>query len=79
MDNIESVKQAVRDSIKEELGSYKMPKEQHYEDHRWVAQQREWQIEIKKWSVKSLIGLMITAMGGLIYLGFVLFGRINFK
>lgn len=77
MADLKEIKEAIKDAIKEELGTYKMPKEQHYIDHIWISDQREWQVKIRNWSVKTIIGTIITAVVYLIYVGLVALGKIK--
>ena len=79
MDDLQRIAQVVRDSIKEELGSYKMPKEQHYLHHKWTEKKIQNEEKIQDWAKKGLIGVMISAIAGLLYLGFILFGRTQLK
>jgi len=67
----EQIIRAVRSSIKEELGAYKMPKEQHYVDHVWIKEQRDWQAKIRSWSIASVISVIVSAVAYIIYLGLV--------
>lgn len=65
------VKVAVKASIKEELGEYKVPKEQHFLDHRWLNDWREWQDSVKSTTMKGIVGLIILAVGTLMLYGFL--------
>lgn len=56
------VKNAVKASVKEELGPYKIPKEQHWKDHSWVKATRKttgliWKVFITT-SAITFIGLI---------------------
>jgi len=67
----EEIRFDVKEAIHEELGAYKVPKEQHYLDHVWLNEWRDWQLTIRNSVVKSIIGMMITAIGALIFYGFI--------
>lgn len=77
MADIKEIKEAIKEAIQTELGSYKMPKEQHYVDHIWISEQREWQVKVKSWSVKSIVATIITAVAYVIYVGLVAIGKIK--
>jgi len=69
---------AVRDSVgravRAELGAYKIPKEEHYLDHMWLADWRRWQATVKSSVLKSVIGIAITTLGVLVFYGFLFVG-----
>ena len=71
----EEFRQSIRDDIKEavheNLGAYKIPKEQHYLDHLFITEWREWQSTIKSTVLKTVIGVVITAIGMLLFYGFL--------
>lgn len=71
MADIKEIKEAIKEAIQQELGSYKMPKEKHYVDHLWIDDQREWQVKIRSWSVKTIIATIITAVAYVIYIGLI--------
>ena len=77
MADIKEIKEAIKEAIQQELGSYKMPKEKHYIDHIWIDDQRDWQVKVRSWSVKTIIATIITAVGYVIYVGIVAIGRIK--
>jgi len=72
------IDRAVRDSVgsavRAELGAYKIPKEEHYLDHMWLADWRKWQRTVKSSVLKSFIGIAITALGVLVFYGFIFIG-----
>ena len=74
---IEEMAKAVRSSIHTELGQYKVPKEQHFLDHEWIKDLREWQKTTKFVIWKYVLGLMILGLGSLIVYGFIFWGSAN--
>lgn len=74
----EVIDKAVRDSVstvvQAELGAYKIPREEHYLDHIWLADWRRWQTTVKSSVLKSVIGIAITALGVLVFYGFLFIG-----
>ena len=78
MDDLEEIKKTIKESIKTELGSYKISNEQHYQDHIWLSEWRKWQDSIKSVFWKTLVGLGITAILALLLYGFIFFGKANF-
>lgn len=79
----EEEKQGIRDLIKESvhenLGAYVIPKDQHYKDHLWLSEWREWQDNIKSNFWKEVVRTVLMVIMGLLLLGFILFGKSNFK
>jgi hypothetical protein len=75
----EQIARIIRESIKEELGTYKMPKEQHYTDHQWIKKKQVNEEKIEDWTKKGVVGLVLSAIGGLIYLGFIMLGKTHIK
>lgn len=71
----EEFKQEIRNDIKlavhENLGAYKIPKEQHYLDHLFVSELREWQHSVKNTTMKAIIGAIVVAAGTLLFWGFL--------
>ena len=72
-----TIERAVHDAIKTELGSYKVDKEQHYQDHIWLKELREWYGDIRRSFWKSLVGLLVTGLIVLMLFGFILWTKVN--
>lgn len=62
---------SIKEAVHENLGAYKIPKEQHYLDHLFISEWREWQATIKSTTTKTIIGVFITAIGMLLFYGFL--------
>lgn len=69
------IKETIRKSIQEELKSYRIPKEQHYQDHLWIYSWREWQIQMKNSFIKGVVAVIISTICALLLYGFIFFGR----
>ena len=70
-----AVDKAVKEAVHNELGQYKVPKEQHYNDHIWLESMRKWQENVKSQITKTVIGILISALFALLVYGFILFGK----
>lgn len=75
----QGIRDLIKDAVHENLGAYIIPKEQHYKDHLWLSEWREWQDTIKSSFWRSFVGIVITTTAGLLLLGFILFGKENFR
>jgi hypothetical protein len=73
------VKKAVHESVKAELGSYKVDKEQHYQDHIFMKDFREWYDGIKSSFWKSIVGAFMMMLFALLFFGFIFWGKVSFK
>ncbi len=76
---IEELKKVVKEAIHEELSIYKVDKEQHYRDHLFLRDLREWYDDIRSSFWKSVVGAFVMALLALLLLGFVFWGKVNFK
>ncbi len=76
---IEELKKVVKDAIHEELGIYRVDKEQHYKDHLFLRDLREWYDDIRSSFWKSVVGAFVMALLGLLLLGFIFWGKVSFK
>lgn len=65
------ITKTVKASIEAELGQYKVPKEQHYQDHLFLTDLRKWMDDIKSSFWKSLVATAVPALLGLLLLGFL--------
>lgn len=74
----QEIRADIKEAVHDELGEYKIPKEQHYIDHVWLKDWRDWQDKTKSTIWKSVIGIGIGVICILLLYGFVFFGRINF-
>ena len=68
---------AVAIAIEKELGQYKVPKEQHYQDHLWINQMVLWQNNFKSSIWKSIANIIVASFFGLLMLGFIMWGKEN--
>jgi len=77
--DIEELKKVVKEAIHAELSLYKVDKEQHYQDHLFLRDLREWYDDIRSSFWKSIVGALVMAFLGLLLLGFIFWGKANFK
>ena len=75
----ETINRAVHDAIKTELGAYKVDKEQHYKDHMFLSELREWYTGIRNATVKTIVGAVIMAALSLLFLGFIVWGKATLR
>lgn len=67
----ELISRTVKASIEAELGQYKVPKEQHYQDHLFLTDLRSWMDSIKSSFWKSLVSTLVPALLLMLILGFI--------
>lgn len=80
IERIEKMVQAsIEKSIEEQLGSYKVAKEQHYQDHLWLSEWREWQENIRSTFWRSVVKYGMGVIFSLLLLGFIFWGKAHFK
>lgn len=78
-DDVSHIETIIKRSIEHELGSYKVPKEQHYQDHLWLQKMIRWQDTIQNGFCKSVINIFVSVIFLIFLLGFIFWGKINFK
>lgn len=76
---LEEIKKAIREAVTAELSIYKVDKEQHYKDHLFLRDLREWYDNIRSSFWKSIVGALVMAFLVLLLFGFVLWGKVNFN
>ena len=67
----QSIRDDIKEAVHENLGAYKIPKEQHYLDHLFITEWREWQSTIKSTTLKAVVGVAVVALGTLLFYGFL--------
>ena len=67
----QSIRDDIKEAVHENLGAYKIPKEQHYVDHLFISEWREWQTTLKSTILKTVVGIVIVAFGTLLFYGFL--------
>lgn len=70
-----TIQKAVKDAVKTELGAYKVEKEQHYIDHLFLKELREWYTGIRNATLKTVVGTVIMAFFVLLLLGFIAWAK----
>lgn len=73
------IQKSVQDAIKTELGAYKVDKEQHYVDHLFLKEIREWYTGIRNATLKTIVGAVLMAFLFLLLLGFIAWTKMGAK
>lgn len=73
----EIVAMSVALAVEKELGQYKVPKEQHYQQHLWIKDMMDWSDTIKNSAIKSVVGVIVVGVLGIMMLGFIFWGKNN--
>ena len=73
------VHEAATKAIDAKLGQFYVDREQHYLDHLWINNLREWTDSFKNSFLKSLAKSIATIILVLLILGFIFWGQQQFK
>lgn len=69
----------IKELFREVLDNHRsIPADQHYEDHNWIKEWREWQKNISNSVWRQIAGFVMTVIVGLLLLGFVFWGKHTF-
>ena len=71
----QEIREGIRIAVHENLGAYKIPKEQHYIDHEWIKGLREWQDTTTSTLWKTVITIITGGLTTLLVYGFILWGK----
>ena len=71
------IREDIRIAVHENLGAYKIPKEQHYIDHEWIKGLREWQDTTTSTIWKTALAIIMSGVATLLVYGFILWGKKN--
>lgn len=74
-DELEEIKAAVKEGLQESVAQFYIERERHYQDHQFVSDLRELFDGIRSTATKTIVGILITSIIGLLILGFVFWGR----
>lgn len=69
------IREEIRRSIHEELKTYRVPKEQHFRDHLFISELRDWMDQIKSTTIKTIIRTIIGTILLILFGGFIFFGK----
>ncbi|HBH13821.1 MAG TPA: hypothetical protein DDX29_12045 [Clostridiales bacterium] len=69
------IKEIVCEAIKEEMESFFVERERHYNEHQFVKSWMDWADKCKSNIFKALISCLIYAALGAMVLGFVFWGK----
>jgi len=65
----------IKEAVHENLGAYKIPKEQHYIDHEWIRGLRAWQDTTTSTIWKTTLAIVMGGLVTLLVYGFILWGK----
>ena len=68
---------AASDTIELELGQYKIPKEQHYQDHLWISKMLRIQETVQSSILKGIISIVVVGLAAVMILGLITWGKQN--
>lgn len=74
---IDQIKAAIKEIMDERMKEFYIDRETHYQDHQFLKGLREWMGNIKSTTIRTCVGLIVTALIGLLVLGFIMWGRKN--
>lgn len=74
-EELEKVTEAITAAVEKELGQYKVPKEQHYQDHLWIASMREYQELFRNSAIRTIVGIVISGIIGIFLIGFFVWNK----
>lgn len=71
----EAIAKIIKDAVHDELGEYKVPKEQHYQDHLWLKGLRDFSDKTTSTFWRTIIMTITGGIVTLIVYGFIFFGK----
>jgi len=66
-----TVKAAVKEAFKEEMSAFYVEREQHYQDHQFIKELREWCVQTKSTVLKTVVKVVVGGALALLFLGFI--------
>lgn len=75
----EDIQTTIKEAIHSELGHYRVDKEQHFKDHIFLNDLREWTGNIKSTFWRSLVKVFVSGLVLLTLIGFVVWGESHFR
>lgn len=76
---VEIVNKAVRESVDKALGTYQIPKQTHYEQHRWIERMMDYSDRVTNVALKTIVISIVGIFISFLILGFIVWGSRNFK
>jgi len=67
------LKKVVSEVIDDKFASFYIDPEKHYQEHLWLSNLICWSDKAKTTVMRTVIGIIVTSMLGLLVIGFVLF------
>ena len=75
----DEVEAAVGRAIDAKLGQFYIDRETHYQDHKFVQALRKWTEEARGTTLRLVVKIAVSAIVGLMLLGFILWGKEHIK
>lgn len=72
------IKIAFKEVLHESVGQFYIERERHYQDHQFIKDFREFLQGVRGTATKTVVGLIITGVIGLIVLGFIVWSKKQF-
>lgn len=73
----DQIKAAVKEVMDERMKEFYIEREKHYQHHQFLEGFIAWTSSIKSTVLKTIVGLVVTALIGLVVLGFAVWGKRN--
>ena len=74
-----TIKKAVGDVIDEKMAGYWVEREKHYQHHQFIEELIEFTKRCKGTTIKAIVNCLVYGLLLLLVLGFVFWGKVNFK
>lgn len=71
----EELKDAIKEVLHAEIKPFYIEREMHYQDHQFIKEVREFIGSIKSTTSRTVVGIVVTALIGLVVLGFILWSK----
>jgi len=75
----DEIRETIKEAIHDELGQYKVDKEQHYKDHLFLSDLRGWTDDIKSTFWRSLVKVFVSGIVLATLVGFFVWGHNHLK
>ena len=69
------IQEAIRETFREEMKPFYIERETHYQDHQFVKEFRVFFEGVRGSVIKTVVGITITVIVGLIALGFIFWSK----
>ncbi|MEP9411525.1 MAG: hypothetical protein HRF42_08980 [Candidatus Brocadia sp.] len=66
--DIDQLKAVIKEALDERIKEFYIDRETHYQDHQFIKELRDWTESIKSTTIKTVVGLFVAALIGLLLL-----------